>query len=521
MKKLIILLLTIVTALTVRADDLEFSKFHPVVVGLDLDYAPLQYVDQEGLPKGLDVELTQTLMQRLNLPYTYRPNTWEAISGDVLNGRVDLAMMVYSPYRQNIINYSRAVFRLYYQVVYRNNHENADDFNMRNIKGKKIAYMASRPITDTLTKAGAVLEVVRDLPKALKDLSAGEYDAVICFRYQAKYHIKNLNLENLTAEDLTLTPREYCYVSHNRELINAIDRELLRMEEDGTINDIYGDYISQLDSFQIPQWVWWLISAIITITLLLLLIMQRRHSKRLHVEMLRAKKSEHMKTVFLANVSHALRTPLNAIIGFSGMLSQAGKDDIPFEDQHQMFNQINTNGHQLLYFINELLELSNIEGGGLQFTRVTAEIGELMENYKKEVEGKLNEGVEIRIYTLHQRCVANIDVGMLRHIIMHLLSNAIRHTKQGSITIHYRKEGSGIYFAITDTGEGISDELKNNIFMLLNNEHTYLQQENPGLGLSICKSIIDAVHGRIGMTSEVGKGSTFWFWAPCKFQDIQ
>jgi signal transduction histidine kinase len=247
--------------------------------------------------------------------------------------------------------------------VYRNNHENADDFNMRNIKGKKIAYMASRPITDTLTKAGAVLEVVRDLPKALKDLSAGEYDAVICFRYQAKYHIKNLNLENLTAEDLTLTPREYCYVSHNRELINAIDRELLRMEEDGTINDIYGDYISQLDSFQIPQWVWWLISAIITITLLLLLIMQRRHSKRLHVEMLRAKKSEHMMTVFLANVSHALRTPLNAIIGFSEMLSQAGKDDIPFEDQHQMFNQINTNGHQLLYFINELLELSNIEGG--------------------------------------------------------------------------------------------------------------------------------------------------------------
>ena len=85
MKRLIILLLTIVTALTVSADNLGYSKFHPVVVGLDLDYAPLQYVDQEGLPKGLDVELTQTLMQRLNLPYTYRPNTWEAISGDRVN----------------------------------------------------------------------------------------------------------------------------------------------------------------------------------------------------------------------------------------------------------------------------------------------------------------------------------------------------------------------------------------------------------------------------------------------------
>ena len=116
MRKLAIILLTIVATLTASADNLGFSKYRPVVIALDLDYAPLEYVDQEGLPKGLDVELTQTLMQRLDVPYTYRPNTWEAITGDVLNGRVDLAMMVFSPYRQSITNYSRAVFKLYYQV---------------------------------------------------------------------------------------------------------------------------------------------------------------------------------------------------------------------------------------------------------------------------------------------------------------------------------------------------------------------------------------------------------------------
>ena len=520
MRKLAIILLTIAATLAVHADNLGYSKFKPLVIGLDLDYAPLQYVDEEGLPKGLDVELTQTLMQRLNVPYTYRPNTWEAISGDVLKGRVDLAMMVFSPYRQSLINYSRAVFKLYYQVVYRNDHKDADQFNMRQIKDKKIAYMSSRPITDTLTKAGAELHVVRDLPKALQDLSAGEYDAVICFRYQAKYHIHRLHLTNLTAEDLTLTPREYCYVSHNRKLIDAIDRELLKMDKEGTIDDIYGDYITHLDGFHLPQWFWWLVGGVVCLTLLLLLWMQRRHNRRLHIEMRRAQKSEHLKTVFLANVSHALRTPLNAVIGFSEMLYQ-NEDAIPAEDRRQMYNQINKNGNQLLYFINELLELSNIEGGGLEFTRVATDIGEQLESYKRELESRLQNDVVLKIESPHRQCVAEIDVGMLRHVMMHLLSNAIRHTSQGSITMEYRQQDYGLYFAVTDTGEGIPEDLKENIFALLSDKNTFVQQETPGLGLSICKSILDSVHGRVGMSSEVGKGSTFWFWAPCKIITIQ
>lgn len=520
MRRLAIILLTIAATLAVHADNLGYSKFKPLVIGLDLDYAPLQYVDEEGLPKGLDVELTQTLMQRLNVPYTYRPNTWEAISGDVLKGRVDLAMMVFSPYRQSLINYSRAVFKLYYQVVYRNDHKDADQFNMRQIKDKKIAYMSSRPITDTLTKAGAELHVVRDLPKALQDLSAGEYDAVICFRYQAKYHIHRLHLTNLTAEDLTLTPREYCYVSHNRKLIDAIDRELLKMDKEGTIDDIYGDYITHLDGFHLPQWFWWLVGGVVCLTLLLLLWMQRRHNRRLHIEMRRAQKSEHLKTVFLANVSHALRTPLNAVIGFSEMLYQ-NEDAIPAEDRRQMYNQINKNGNQLLYFINELLELSNIEGGGLEFTRVATDIGEQLESYKRELESRLQNDVVLKIESPHRQCVAEIDVGMLRHVMMHLLSNAIRHTSQGSITMEYRQQDYGLYFAVTDTGEGIPEDLKENIFALLSDKNTFVQQETPGLGLSICKSILDSVHGRVGMSSEVGKGSTFWFWAPCKIITIQ
>ena len=197
------------------------------------------------------------------------------------------------------------------------------------------------------------------------------------------------------------------------------------------------------------------------------------------------------------------------------------EDAIPAEDRRQMYNQINKNGNQLLYFINELLELSNIEGGGLEFTRVATDIGEQLESYKRELESRLQNDVVLKIESPHRQCVAEIDVGMLRHVMMHLLSNAIRHTSQGSITMEYRQQDYGLYFAVTDTGEGIPEDLKENIFALLSDKNTFVQQETPGLGLSICKSILDSVHGRVGMSSEVGKGSTFWFWAPCKIITIQ
>ena len=99
-----------------KADNLGYTKENPLIFGIDIDYPPLQYVDEEGLPKGFDVVFTNKLMKRLDIPYTYAPNSWGEIAGDVISGKVDLGMMVYSPYRKDSTNYSRAVFRLYYQI---------------------------------------------------------------------------------------------------------------------------------------------------------------------------------------------------------------------------------------------------------------------------------------------------------------------------------------------------------------------------------------------------------------------
>ncbi len=514
--KLLSLCLFLSLTVPAIAGSLGYSKFKPLKIGLDLDYAPLEYVNDDGVPQGLDVELTQILMKRLNIPYTYSPNSWENISGDVINGRVDLGMMVYSPYRKDIVNYSRAVFHLYYQVVYRKNEHN--QFDMRHIEGKNIAYMSSRPVTDTLTKAGAILHVVRDLPKALKELNGGKYDAVLCFRYQAKYHIHHQKLENLTAEDLTLTPREYCYVSIHSDLIEAINRELTKMEKEGVIDEIYGEYISKLGSFKLPQWIWWALGAAILLAFVALSYQQHVHSRRLHQEMRRAQKSEQLKVVFLANVSHALRTPLNAIIGFSDMMRSMPEGALTFTDQQEMLNQIHSNGEQLLYFINELLQLSNIEGNGIEFLQIECNIKQLMKEFVATVEPNLHENVSIHINDPQQELTAITDPNHLHLITNHLLNNAIKHTTQGSINVSYERQDQGLYVEVKDTGNGLPKDLKDNIFMLLNDKHTFVQEQSPGLGLSICKAVIDAVHGKIGVESTEGCGATFWFWIPCKFK---
>lgn len=507
-----LLLLLSVFSLQVQADNLGFTKSHPLLFGVDSDYPPLQYVDAEGIPHGNDVEFTQELMRRLNIPFTYSPNTWENIAGDVLNGRVDLGMMVFSPYRQNLTNYSQPVFRLYYQVVYRNTEKG--QFNVRNLTSKSIAYMASRPITDTLTKVGAQLHVVKDLSMAMVNLSNGKYDAVICFRYQAKYLIERYKLENLETEDLALTPREYCFVSHNKELIDAINKELDAMDSEGVIRKFYSGVVSDFDSFEIPAWFWYALLALLFVILFAFIVIQHHHQKELRREMERAQESERLKTVFLGNVSHALRTPLNAIIGFSDVLSTTDVGLISPEEHAQMLKLINDNGRQLLYFINELLQLSDIESNSIQFNRSELQLAETMNEMAERVRPELKPGVTLEVEGDGGTVMA--DVKLMTMVTMHCLNNAVKHTSKGRIILAYRPEKNGLRIEVRDTGDGIPQTLRENLFSLLTNKHTYVQNEVPGLGLSICKAIVDRSHGRIGVEALPEGGTMLWHWVPVK-----
>ena len=506
-------------ALTVSADNLGFSKEKPLRFGIDVNYAPMQYIDANGDPKGLDAEFTDELMKRLDIPYKYYPNSWELVADDVLHDKTDLAMMVYSPYRKDLIGYSRAVFRLYYQMVYRRGENNHS--GLRDVKGKTIAFMKSRPIADTLTKAGAKCVLIQDLKTAMVALASGDYDAVICFRYQARYIIDRYDLDNLVNIDLTLMPREYCYVSHNKELIAAIDRELDKMDADGVTENIYGRVRTNFDRTVIPVWIWYMLAILAVLALLLIIFIEKRHSKQLMREMERAKRSEELKDIFLNNLSHALRTPLNAIIGFSDLLMTSNRGLMTEEEQDHLLGLINGNGLQLLHLINELLSLSDIEGNSQLFERQVTDIDAEMEAYATEARMQAKDGVKVELVQPTGGLRGLTDAKLLRLLTMHLMDNAVQHTTEGQVTLTYRAQDNGLYVEVKDTGCGLPEKLKENIFALLSDKNTYVQEDTPGLGLSICKAVIDKDGGKIGArdNEEDGRGTVVWFWAPIEILD--
>jgi len=246
------------------------------------------------------------------------------------------------------------------------------------------------------------------------------------------------------------------------------------------------------------------------------------YQRRLRSEVKRAQKSEHLKAVFLANVSHALRTPLNSIIGFSDIILKEKPANIKDEQMTEMMTHINKNGHQLLYFISQLLELSNYEGSMLTFSMIEVNLAELMASYRREALRDTNPDVTIRIKTiLSPHCKATLDTNLMHQLMMHLLLNSAQHTQKGSITLEYARERNGMKVIVSDTGDGVPEKFKDNIFSMLQSEDSLtLAHQASGLGLSICKAIIDALHGEIGMDSEEGKGTTTWIWFPCRMRDM-
>lgn len=599
--RLINILLLITFAISANADNLGYSTNKPLIFGIDKDYPPLEYVDEEGNPSGFDVEFTKVLMSRLDIPMKFAPNTWGAIAGDVLNGRVDLGMMVFSPYRKDVTNYSRAVFRLYHQIVTRKGEKR--NYGLRDVKGMTIALMASRPVIDTLTKVGAKIVVVEDLTKTFKELSAGKYDALICYRYQAKFLIAKHHLDNLVGEDLTTTPREYCYVSHDKKLIDAINRELDKMEEEGVMEDIYANVASSFEGVIIRKWVWYAVAGAVFAILFGVILLQLRNTRQLKKalgiareneekakaneekakaseeaarkseEMARqseevaranaekaraseaeaqrnanvarrnakeaehnaliasqneakareaaeaARKSEELKDIFLGNMSHSLRTPLNAIIGFSDLLMSMADGDLPREERDNLLQLINKNGLDLLHLINELLSLSEVEGDSQLFKREVTDVDYEMGQYAAEIRQQLHKGVTLEVVEPIDGLRALVDKKLMRIVTMHLLENAMQHTTEGKITLTYYLKEGGMYVEVKDMGEGLPEKLKENIFGLLADRNTYTHdenQDNPGLGLSVCKAIIDRCNGKIGArdNTEDGIGTIFWYWTP-------
>ena len=222
----------------------------------------------------------------------------------------------------------------------------------------------------------------------------------------------------------------------------------------------------------------------------------------------KAEQSEYLKTSFLANISHEIRTPLNAIVGFSQLITEA---ETP-EDKAEFQRIILENNNRLLHLVNELLDFSKIEANMVNFDLKPIEVNDLCKTlyetfflrFPPEIQF-INESLDTEYYIF-------ADKNRTIQVISNLLDNALKHTKSGSIRLGYKLNTENIEIYVADTGNGISSEQLDSIFNRFVKANENVQ--GAGLGLSICKMLVEKMGGNISVESELGKGSIFKFTLP-------
>ena len=241
---------------------------------------------------------------------------------------------------------------------------------------------------------------------------------------------------------------------------------------------------------------------------------QHREMSRLYAELDQAGK---LKDQFLANVSHELRTPLNSVIGFSDLLLTMATPENPLtETQRDYLETIARNGRHLLELINELLDLSKIAAGRMELRLEALEVSALLREAADTVRAQLEaRRHSLVIEPLPDHLMVTADRGRLRQVLLNLLSNAIKFsTDGGRVTLSARLEDSGaVRVAVTDTGIGIAPADQSRLFQefVQLDASASRRYEGTGLGLALSKRLVELHGGTIGVDSELGTGSTFWF----------
>ncbi len=523
------------------AEQLGFSKDRPLVMGMNTSYAPLQYVDDKGTPSGYDVEFTKVLMRRMGIPFAFSPNHWDKMSPGIIEGKYDLGMLVYSAYRKELTNYSNAVFRMYYQIVYRK--KDYTEFDFRHLKGRRIAYMKSRPIGMMLKEEGAVDDSITDLRQAFVDLSKGQYDGLICYRFQAKYNLEQLGLsDQLQADELSLEPREYCYASHDSLLINAINDELRKMEEEGVVDEIYGqDVVASFGVSEIPVWIWLLLALLTFVFLVVFSVNRYRLSRRLQIAHkrlqiaydqmaekndalqtanARAEESTRMKSAFIKQISHEIRTPLNILSGFTQILTTPDTS-LSVKEREEASKQVVDSTARITGLVNKMLELSDISSN-IVLNRDEEVTAQYVASLAVMTSGI--EKAEHLDFELHDE--AGSDLPFKTHlysavrIVELLLDNAIKFTrppeaymaqlkvkKKERVKLTAGCQDGVVRFVVEDTGIGIPEKEADHIF----DEFVQLDEyyDGTGIGLAVARSLARRLDGDVVLDTNYGKGARF------------
>ena len=236
--------------------------------------------------------------------------------------------------------------------------------------------------------------------------------------------------------------------------------------------------------------------------------------EKLAEESVRAQEVETVKNAFLHNMSHEIRTPLNTVVGFSELFEMEHSP----EDEAVFINEIKENSASLLKLINDILFLSRLDAGMITLSPQPVDFASIFAGRCSSVwDNHKQPGVEYIVQSPYNQLVVEIDEPNVSMIINKIITNAIQHTKSGSVLARYEYIADRLLVSVEDTGSGIKKENLENIF----GRFVTGANNGAGLGLSICHELVHYMGGTIELTSTEGKGTTVWFSIPCKLVEME
>ncbi len=543
----------------------------------DYSYPPYEFLNEKGQPDGFNVDILKAVAVAMNLKVQISMYPWVAVRDSIESGGIDLVMGMYRTKERNkVVDFSIPHFISTYAVFI---PKGSDIRELNDILDKQILVQEADVAHDFLKEnnVGSELIVYSDWRDVIRNLAKGEGDCAIISRLQGVHLIHEEDIKGVKAIGRPILQRKYCMAvkEGNQSLLAELNEGLSIIKQNGEYDRIYTKWFGVYEE---PAFTWsnfgkylfWIATPLVLLALLFLLwnyslrrkvrertfelnreLQQRKLAEeklkaneqdlkaqneeylsvieelrerneeiytineQLKVAKEKAEENDKLKTAFLANMSHEIRTPMNGIIGFSNLLLTP----VNTTQQSRYARIISKSAKRLLRLLNDLIDVSKIETGQMEFAIKRFDVHELAKEWVDFYSMQASQkGIQLKLeYPADRKSIRlDSDRERLGQVFNNLLSNAFKHTDQGEITLGYKADNGHIHFWVKDTGKGIAQEQQKMIFQRFQQGANlpYKHSDGAGLGLSIAKSIVELLGGQIGLESEVGQGSTFWFTMP-------
>lgn len=384
---------------------------------------------------------------------------------------------------------------------------------LKNDREKEIVWSIARDITERLAQEKKIHELNKLMDTILNNIPVYLFvkDCGKDFRYL--YWNKEFAKMSHIPADFAIGKTDAEIFPDAKNVTKFLNDDQRLLQEKETL-DFEEDYITGIGEKRIVHTIKTLVERENQEPLLIGISWDITEQKNTEQELIKARnkaeEADKLKSAFLANMSHEIRTPLNAIVGFAQLMSET--DDKA--DQTQYSDIINKNAELLLQLINDILDLSKIEAGSLEFKDREVCLQTLCQGIFETISPRIPVNVRLVYQPFSETIITLCDSNRLAQVLTNLLNNAQKFTQEGEIRFGFHPQGEFIEFFVQDTGMGISTENIDKIFNRFVKLNTFVQ--GSGLGLPICQMIVENMGGEIRVESEYGKGTIFRFTIPLR-----